>query len=184
MKQLLIVVFVFVILMCHITGRIQGKMSEENSQQNTQLQSQVDVEKRYKIIYESLKDLHNEYIIDVMKTIALLIVCLGWLITSDKGRDFFKKNRTARISSIIILLLLCIININISIRSYRFSRDKITELSILNYIEPKYYQNYEISTELLVLNLIVHTALFALLAVILWTLKKSDRLTIINKKTY
>jgi len=172
MKQLLIVAFVFAILVCHITGGIQGKTSEETSQQNTQLQSQIDVEKRYKIIHESLKDLHNEYVIDVMKTIALLIICLGWLITSDKGRDFFKKNRTARVSSIIILVLLCVININISIRAYRFSYDKITELSILNYIEPKYYENYEVSTELLVLNLIVHTALFALLVVILSTLKE------------
>ena len=177
MKQLLMTAFVFAILVCHITGGIQGKTSEENSQQNTQLQSQVDVEKRYKIIYESLQDLHNEYVIDVMKTIALLIICLGWLITSDKGRYFFKKNRTARVSSIIILVLLCVININTSIRAYRFSQDKITEISILNYIEPKYYENYEISTEFLVANLIVHTALFTLMIIILFSLKEVKRKT-------
>jgi hypothetical protein len=172
MKQFLMVILVFAILVCHITGGIQGKIIEEISQQNTQLKSQVDVKERFELIYGSLKDVHNDYLIDVMKAIALLVICLGWLITSGKGRDFFKNNITARVSSIIILVLLCVININTSIRAYRFSQDKITELSILNYIEPKYYENYEISTEFLVANLIVHTALFALLAVILWTLKE------------
>jgi hypothetical protein len=73
-------------------------------------QAQIDAQKKYDIIYGSLKDLHSEYIIDVMKTIALLTIGLGWLVTSDKSREFFKKNRTARISSIIIIALLCIIN--------------------------------------------------------------------------
>ncbi len=60
---------------------------------------------------------------------------------------------------------------NVTIRAYRFSQAKVAELSILNYIEPKYYENYAISTELLVANLIVHTALFGLLLVLLISLK-------------
>lgn len=177
MKQLLMTAFVFAILVCHITGEIQRKADEEISQQNTQLQSQVDVKERFELIYGSLKDVHNDYLIDVMKAIALLVICLGWLITSSKGRDFFKNNRTARVSSIIILVLLCVINIDTSIRAYGFSQDKITEISILNYIEPKYYENYEISTEFLVANLIVHTALFTLLIIILFSLKEVKRKT-------
>ena len=135
-------------------------------------QSQIEPKEKFDFVFSSFKDVHNAYVIDVMKTIALLVICLGWLITSDKCRDFIRKTKTARVSSIIILVLLCIINISTSIRAYRFSQDKITELSILKYIEPIYYKNYEISVGFLAANLIVHTALFALLIVILFSLKE------------
>ncbi|MFX0137180.1 MAG: hypothetical protein ACFFDN_26305 [Candidatus Hodarchaeota archaeon] len=167
-------VTIFILLIgIHSTLIGQMKMDKEQSTLNNQSKPQIDIKERYILIYESLKDIYNDYIIDVVKTVAFLIICLGWLITSDKSRNFVKKNKATRMASIIIIVLLFILNIHTAIKAYNFSQDKISELSLLNYIEPKYYENYAITTDLLVSNIILHTALFALLVVILISLKEA-----------
>ena len=60
-------------------------------------QPQNDIEKKFNFAYGSLKDVHKGYVTDVMKALAFLILCIGWFITSDKSRNFFKKNRIVRI---------------------------------------------------------------------------------------
>ena len=83
----------------------------ENFQPKRQSQPQIDTKEKHDFIYESFKDIYSSYGIDVMKILAFLVLCIGWFITSDKSRDFYKKNRTVRISSIIALIVLGIIHI-------------------------------------------------------------------------
>jgi len=135
-------------------------------------QAQIEIKDKYYLLYESLKDIYNDYAAVVIKMVVLLIICLGWFITSEKSRNFFKKNKAIRIVSIIVLVVIGIIHINDSIRPYIFSQDKISELSNLNYLEPKYYENYEITTGTLVINLIQNLSLIVLLIVILSSLKE------------
>jgi uncharacterized membrane protein YwzB len=134
-------------------------------------QAQIEIKDKYDLLYESLKDIYNNYAAVVIKMVVILIICLGWFITSEKSRNFFKKNRAIRIASIIVLVVIGIIHINDAIRPYKFSQDKISELSNLDYLEPKYYENYEITIGTLVINLIQNLSLIALLIVILYLLK-------------
>lgn len=134
-------------------------------------QPQVEIKEKYGLLYESLKDIYNDYAAVVIKMVVLLIICLGWFITSEKSRNFFKKNRAIRIVSIIVLVVIGIIHINDAVRPYQFSQDKMSELSSLNYLEPEYYENYEITTGTLVINLIQNLSLIVLLIVILCLLK-------------
>lgn len=135
-------------------------------------QSQIEIEKKFNLIYESLKDVHSRYVTDVMKALAFLIICIGWFITSDKSRNFLKNNRTVRISFIIALVVICAIHIRSQITTYIYSKHIFTDLSDMNYFDPKYYESYKITIEHLITNSIMNTVLFVGLILILFSLKE------------
>lgn len=177
MKNWLIVLFAIVIVSCDILGTQstlgnQGKLNEEHFQQSNLLQSQNDIKYKHEIVYESLKDKYKGYVTDIMKTLAFLLICIGWFITSDKSRNFFKKNKVIRISAIIALVIIGIIHINASINTYISSKDIISDLSCLKYLDMKFYANYEITIKQLITNLIQNTVLFAVLIIIICSLKE------------
>lgn len=179
MKYWLIAVFAFVIVGCEFIGAqntagTQRKLDEEHFQPSKNLQSQIAVKDKHDLVYESLKDKYKSYGTDVMKTLAFLLICIGWFITSDKSRNFFKKNRVVRISSIIALVMIGMIHIRASINSYISSQNIISELLSLHYLDldPKFYENYEITINQLITNMIQNTVLFTVLIIILFSLKE------------
>lgn len=135
-------------------------------------QAQNDIKEKYGVIYESLKDVYKYYTTDVTKTVAFLLLCIGWLATSDKSRDFIRKNKVSRISSIIALVIIGLIHIRTSFNAYVSSQHKISVLSAMDYLDPKYYENYEITIELLIIYLIQNMVLFVLVIAILISLKE------------
>ena len=56
--------------------------------QVTIAQSEIEAKDKFNLAYESLKEIHHCYTTDVMKSLAFLLICIGWFITSNKSRDF------------------------------------------------------------------------------------------------
>lgn len=135
-------------------------------------QSQNEIEKKFNFVYESLKHIQKDYVTDIMKALAFLILCIGWFITSDKSRNFFRKNRALRISSIIALIIICAIHINSQISTYIYSQQIFNDLSDMNYFDSIYYRSYQITIDQLIANSVMNTILFAVLILILFSLKK------------
>lgn len=106
-----------------------------------------------------------------MKALAFLIIASGWFITSNKSREFFRKSKTVRMASILALLILCLAHVLSCLDAYNASRQKISLIHGLNYLERVYYQSYEITTSALITNLALNLALFVVLILILVTLK-------------
>ena len=135
-------------------------------------------EKSSYLVYDSLKEMSITYNEDVMKTLAFLIITLGWFITSDKSRDFFRRNRPSRISSIIAVVVISIIHVRASVHTYLSSKKLSSLLDNMNYLDSELYNSYTIDIPQLVTNLIQNVVLFGVLIVILFTLKdvvtKSD----------
>lgn len=147
----------------------------ENFQPKRQSQPQIDTKEKHDFVYESFKDIYSSYGIDVMKILAFLVLCIGWFITSDKSRDFYKKNRTVRMSSIIALIVLGIIHITSQFSSYLYSKEKLVELSELRYLELKYYENYEITFGQLIANVVQNSVLFVVLILIIFSMKEATK---------
>ena len=147
----------------------------ENFQPKRQAQPQIDTKEKHDFIYESFKDIYSSYGIDVMKILAFLVLSIGWFITSDKSRDFYKKNRTVRISSIIALIVLGIIHITSQFNSYLYSKEKLAELSALHYLDLKYYENYEITFGQLIANVAQNSVLFVVLILIIFSMKEATK---------
>jgi hypothetical protein len=115
-----------------------------------------------------------------MKILAFLVLCIGWFITSDKSRDFYKKNRTVRISSIIALIVLGIIHITSQFSSYLYSKEKLADLSELRYLDLKYYENYEITFGQLIANAAQNLVLFVVLILIIFSMKGQKNNQVLN----
>ena len=60
-----------------------GIHSSNQSQSDT---ARMSIQEEFRLLYQSLKEIHGAYNDDVMKTLAFLIIALGWFITSDKSR--------------------------------------------------------------------------------------------------
>jgi len=178
MKYLLILISFIFAIGCEFSIA-QDNISEESSRPNMETHSTNDQnlsnKEKYDLLYEASKDIHNGYNIDVMKSLALLIIGIGWFVTSDKSREFFTKSRAARKSAVIAAVVLCAVHVWSSISTYLLSREKTSLLSALKYVDPKYYRNHEITAAALVLNLALIIALFGVLIVILCSLKETAR---------
>jgi len=179
MRYILITLICFAIIGCesHETQNPitqQSEVNRESPQPSSQSQSETDrisINEKFSLLYESLKDIQSDYYTDIMKTLAFLIIGIGWFITSNKSRDFFRKNRVARISSLIAVVVLAMIHIRDSIGRYLLSKRTISLLENLSYIGADYYGHSEITTSQLIMNLLQNAALFAVLIVILYSLK-------------
>ncbi len=180
MNYLLLPIFAFILF----SGELFGWQNQDSTnvetvkvhvQPNKLKQTQISIKEKHDFIYESFKDIYSSYGIDVMKSLAFLILCIGWFITSDKSRDFYKKNRVVRMSSIIALIVLGIIHITSQFSSYLFSKEKLAELSELRYLDLKYYENYEITFNLLIANGVQNSVLFVVLILIIFSMKEATK---------
>ncbi len=131
----------------------------------------ADKQARFDLLYAASKDIYNSYHGDVMKALAFLIIALGWFITSNKSRDFFRKSKIIRIAAIFALLILCLAHVLYCLDAYNASQEKMSLIHGLNYLDREYYQSYEITTSALIANLALNLALFSVLILILCTLK-------------
>lgn len=142
------------------------------STQVTIAQSQIEAKDKFNLAYESLKEIHHCYTTDVMKTLAFLLICIGWFITSNKSRDFLKNKKSVRISSIVALVIIAIIHVREQINTYMSSQHLVSDLSIMNYLDMKYYEHYEINLGQLAANSIMNMVLFGVLILIIFSLRE------------
>ncbi len=142
------------------------------STQVTIAQSEIEAKDKFNLAYESLKEIHHCYTTDVMKSLAFLLICIGWFITSNKSRDFIKNNKIVRISSIVALVIIGIIHIREQINTYMSSQHIVSDLSNMNYLDMKYYEHYEINLGQLIANSIMNIVLFVVLILIILSLRE------------
>ncbi len=147
-----------------------GENTPVDGSQTTTVDSTRTAE-QFRLLYQSLQETKREYAEDAMKTLAFLIVALGWFITSDKSRAFFRRHRTARLSSIFAVCLLASIHLKASLLAYSCSQKQTMMLDALRYVDPEYYLMYTIKMPTLITNLIQNIVLFGILVVILISLK-------------
>ncbi|MEE9441237.1 MAG: hypothetical protein V3V99_01025 [candidate division Zixibacteria bacterium] len=130
-------------------------------------------EKKFDLLYESLQGTYDGFIVDVMKTLAFLIIAIGWFVTSDKSREFFRNNKTARTAAIGAVAILAAIHYLDCISAFYASQQAILLLENLKYLGSEFFTDYKIAPVMLIQYLIQNTVLFAVLIIILFTLKRN-----------
>lgn len=96
-------------------------------------------EDKFKLQYESLQDTFKGYVENVMKTLASIVVAIGWILTSDKSRDFLSMQRTAYVWVLVAIIVMSILHAVVSVNYYFRSQKKIALLEDLDYVERAYY---------------------------------------------
>ncbi len=122
----------------------------------------------------SLAELSDEYANDTMKTISFLLLAMGWLITSERSRAYLGGNRLARQAALTAIPALAMMHALTAAQTYFASQGKMETLFNLDYLKLPYYADDEITLKLLIVNLAIHTVLFATVFVLVWASKQGN----------
>ncbi len=125
----------------------------------------------FDLLYTALKELVEDYYEDVMKTVAFLVIAIGWFVTSTKSREFLRNNTIIRRASLATVFMIAVIHIRSEILTYQASKTLHSLLVQMNYIDLSYFAHYKITNMQLITNGIQNTALFGVLLVILYSLE-------------
>ena len=136
----------------------------------------MDLKDRFNLLYASLVDTFKGYVENVMKTLASIILTMGWILTSDTSRKFLAERKTAYVMVLGAIIIVASLHTCVSIAYYFRSQEKIDLLSKVKegdhqYVEPSYYLSYKITPSIIVVNLMMNLSLFAVLFMMIYTLR-------------
>ncbi|MDX6404890.1 MAG: hypothetical protein QOH70_2345 [Blastocatellia bacterium] len=136
----------------------------------------MDLKDRFNLLYASLVDTFKGYVENVMKTLASIILTMGWILTSDTSRKFLAERKTAYVMVLGAIIIVASLHTCVSIAYYFRSQGKIDLLSKVKegdqqYVEPSYYSSYKITPSMIVANLMMNLSLFAVLFMMIYTLR-------------
>ncbi len=137
----------------------------------------MDVKDKFDLMYESLKDTFKGCVENAVRTWASTIIAIGWILTSDKSRDFLSKQRAAYWWLLVAIVVISILHAGVCIVYYRRSQNKINLLErdftsgASPYIEKEYYMGYKLTPLIIGTNLLVSLFLFAVLFMMVFSLR-------------
>ena len=117
----------------------------------------------FELVHRALVDLSDRYVGDVMKTIAFLLLATGWILTSDRSREFLRRNRGARRTALITVPGIAILHVWLSIQTFEISTQKMQLLEEIGYFQKQYYAGDGVTLDVLVADLALTTFLFTTL---------------------
>ncbi len=118
---------------------------------------------RFDLAYQSMTTTTREYVNDALKTIAFLLLAVGWLVSSNRSRKFLKDSPLARWAGLVVVPTVAILHVWLALTTYQLSQSKATLLEGLNYMPAQYFAGDEIRLKIFIANLVIHVALFATL---------------------
>ncbi len=136
------------------------------------VQGSTDAEK-FALLHDSLMGLYQDYVNDIYKTIAFLLLAIGWFLTSENARNFLRTNAVAFRSALAAIPVIATVHVILAISTYWDSLQTMGRLVQLDYMPVAYYADQRITPMLLVTNLALHLALFTALFVFVYTLRKA-----------
>lgn len=136
----------------------------------------MDTKDEFDLLYASLVDTFKGYVENVMKTLASIIIAIGWILTSESSRTFLKAQRSAYVMVLVAVLIISALHAGVSVAYYWRSRKKMDLLEGLKdgesaYVKPAYYAGYQITPLIIAVNLLMNLSLFAVLFTTIYTLR-------------
>lgn len=170
MRQRLILLFcgayLFVIANQFTVGTFSVQAQSESSPVNNQAQPKEKADIAYKILLDS----YNKYLDNVFKTAGLFLLALGWIVTSDKARQFLQENRHVRIAVFFIAMILAMVHASSLYGDSVETNNQLKLLNEINYIPSAYFERYRITTAKLVGSLLISFLGFAAMLVSIYSL--------------
>ena len=124
---------------------------------------------KFNIALESFKHIYSTYLQNFWSALGSAVLFMGWILTSKDAREFVSSSILSQIILTMTLLILVIGHARIVFRFYRQSIEKLDIL--INFVESKYYNNYEITRPRLIVNLIIIMCLLISDIILVWAAK-------------
>ncbi len=145
----------------------------ESAAQEPTDQEQATKQEQFELLHTSITMLSQQYVDDVLKTIAFVLLAIGWILTSDRSRAFLKSNRAARRAALITVPVVALLTFGLSYKIYRVSGQKMDLLDELRYFDARFYAHDGITFYFFGANLLVHLALFLTLFALIYSLSRA-----------
>ena len=126
---------------------------------------------QFELAHDALHDLAKGYSSDVLKTIASLLLVMGWLMMSEATRNFLRHSATARWTALVVIPVLAVANAAWLWDRFATSQAQADLLNTLGYVPEAYYAADRITVTLWITNLVVHLTLFATLFALVYSQK-------------
>ena len=123
----------------------------------------ASAEQKFQLLYDSLRDLSKDFANDVLKTIASLLLVIGWLMMSEGSREFLRQNLAAWRTALVVIPVVAATNTVWLIDRFLASENKVELLDRLEYLKEGYYASDRITLVVMTTDTIAHLALFAAL---------------------
>ena len=98
-----------------------------------------------------------------MRTVGLLLLTVGWVITSERSRLFFQTNLVAYRTMLGAIVALWVIHIGLSVETLSTSKNLMTHMQQLNYIDLGLYEAMQLQPPVLVGQVLFTSVLFVAL---------------------
>jgi hypothetical protein len=134
----------------------------------------MEIADRFDLVYEALIDFYKSYVANVNNTLAVIVVSIGWVLTSDKCRSFLTSNRYAYRLSLAVIASIALIHSLVSVGYYLISQRQMELLQKLKYVPAEYYELYSVNLTQLAINLVLNLLMFSLLFLIVFSLRLKD----------
>ena len=137
----------------------------------------MDAKDKFDLLYEALKDEFKGQTDNLVRTWAGIGLAIGWILTSDKSREFLAKETTAYRWLLAAIVVISLIHALVSIAYYLRSRHvfdllirEFTDIDPL-YIEKECYSSYKLTRLMIAQGLMVSFFLFAVLFMMVFSIK-------------
>jgi hypothetical protein len=122
------------------------------------------------VVFKALEDNYARYFDNIFKTVGFIVIAIGWILTSDKSREFLQTNVVAHWTAMVgTLIIACGHAVALGF-GYISSIKLIEQLREIGYIDCHYFKHYQISYVQICGSILSDTILFAALLTILFSL--------------
>ncbi|BBO85789.1 hypothetical protein DSCO28_63550 [Desulfosarcina ovata subsp. sediminis] len=136
----------------------------------------MNVDKQFDIVLASLQSIYTNYLSNFWTALGSALIVIGWLLTSEKARNYLASDRFAKFAVLFVLFVCAVGHIRIAFLFYNASQEKMRLLGNLgNALSPVYYNNYGIMLDRLIINIVIIFVLLLLAATLVWRLKPVDK---------
>jgi len=123
------------------------------------------------VLFKALEDNYARYFDNIFKVVGFIIIAIGWILTSDKSREFLQQNIVAyRITLAATFLIACGHAVALGF-GYISSLNLVEQLREIGYIDCKYFKHYQISYIQICGSILSDTLLFTALLTILLSIR-------------
>jgi glucose-6-phosphate-specific signal transduction histidine kinase len=128
----------------------------------------LDERERFTRFYEVIPEVLRAYTANFGWTVGLLSAVIGWIISSETTRAFIGSNPSVYYDLILAVVLIGLLHTAACWNFYQISQKKIAQLT-KNYtdLEPLPFEDYRITGQTFVINLLISWALLISLIVML-----------------
>ena len=129
-------------------------------------------EAEFSLLYQQLVDIRNNYDGNAMNVAAFILLAIGWLMTSDTGRDYLVANRKFNTFSLFVVCLIAVVHSAECFEFQNRSLAKIVQLNGVNHVDRAYYTDYLINLRSIATVLLTNLSLMSVLFMMLFSLRK------------